>query len=249
MSVFTHAENNTPFIVSLAADSYIMYVTYGSVTAGYCFPVTACACPVLPTGVITRSGIPPAVVYFMELTFDMSGGFPTCAFQVSWDDGVITNFVTISSLADFTSNVGSNYKLKIHLYSDHVAYIISTIDGIGCTSGAVNLVYSCHAPAPPTVSLLHFSGAWYIQVHYASCGATCHDFFINYNQNYVIPGNSPDAGGVAVTVDCGMVPYDGTYLLSPSPTFYTSVLTGPGVAYDVYIADCCGTNYYFNLRS
>lgn len=246
-TVFTGTETNTPFTASLAAGEYTCYATYNGNTVGYCFSVVDCACPVLPAGVITASGVSPALVYFLELAFDMSGGFPNCPFIVYYDDGVVNTSVTISSLADFTSNSGSTYTLKIHLYTNHVGYIITTPSGIGCTPGQINLVYSCHAPAPVTLALLQVGSDWYVSVTFTTCGASCHSVFINYNQHYFT--STPDAGGISATADCGLVPYTVNFLLSPHPTYYVSPLTGPGVAYEFFVTDCCGTNYYFNLHS
>jgi len=233
-------QTNAPFnVVGLAAGDYVVYATYNGNTVGYCFTVADCECPVWSDMVITRSGTGTAVVYFLEITFDMSGGFPNCPFRIAWDDGVTPSSLVLSSLSEFTSHVGTDYTIKIHLFSDHATFNFINGGGVTCNATAFSLVYSCSPALMPVISIFKVGPVYKLRAIFPDCGSTCHDFTINYLQNYYY-GGPADAGSVAVALDCGDVyPFTVDTVLSPSPSFYTG---DPNkVAYFVHITDCCGT--------
>lgn len=237
-TVFTGTENNSPFTVpGLVSGDYTAYVTYAGNTNGWCFTVINCSCPTWTNHLITISGIPPSVVYFLEITFDMSGGFPNCPFTINYDDGVAPNSITISSLADFTSHVGTDYKIKIHVYAPRASWTISS-GGTACTAAPVNDFFSCHSPSVPNVSIVEIGSVFNLKLVFANCGATCHEYSISYLQNYVLPLLTPDSGFVDIVLDCGAsYPFTVLIPLSNVGTFY---LTGTDVAYLYRINDCCG---------
>ena len=239
VTVWDGYEDNTPFTVTgLSAGNYTCNVEYDSHITGWCFNVSACVCPVVTSATITE---PSPGLYYLNIVFDITYVMPSrdCPFTIYYNDGFRRTPLLITSIAGFTTVVGTTATKTIFLASNHCS--VSIADSEGCTCFSESLVFSCTAPAFPTVTpaIVSSGGHWYIELVFPNCGTTCHSFTVNYLQTNVnLRDSVPDAGTYNVVLDCGDT-FPKTILIELDPGVTLSI---DGVrSYMVQLTDCCGT--------
>lgn len=249
-SVYTATITNDPITIVLPAGSYTLYTSYNGAQNGWCFDVTdRCVCPTLQN-VSSQVGSSSVFFGYCYFDFDMSAGF-SCPFTISGtvvSGTTSTSFaVTINSLADFTSSVGSIYRRTIWIggLATSVNYNISLVDSEAiCTSG-IHVVGDCEAPPLNSVTAVTYDDLFFARLVFSACG-TCNDFTLNWMQTYPIVPIIP-TGSYSSSVPCLTFPY--TLDVGITPNFGTTGATA--ALFTVEVIDCCGitSTYYLSFAA
>lgn len=239
---------NAAFTVSgLSCGDFRLFATLDGSTSVWCFTIGCCECPVFSGAVVTQT---PAFLYYLDVSFDLTGGFPPCPFNILIDEGTpAERIIPILSIGSFTSNVGDIYTKSILLSRDSCRYSIVRSDGVICKP-VTNIGFDCEAPDFPTVGgivptgpvhtitgvLVQITpGNWVFRMVFPDCGITCHVMSVRLAQYYTLPGWTPDASFTNIVIDCSWsFPYTYDLPIHPVPYIPSIPLT-----YGFQMTNCC----------